>query len=111
MVALVYYGVTLSVGSLPGSIYVNFMFNGFSDALAVILTMLALPRFGRKRSFCVAMMIGGVAYLCSVIPQLLGQKGDDLENFHRMLIDTYLMIVFLFYITLRFKVAFYNFHI
>ncbi|CAG5127343.1 unnamed protein product [Candidula unifasciata] len=70
VVNLVYYGLTLNVGSLGGSIYLNFALNGLVETLGNIATLGALPRLGRKRFYSLAMLFSAAACLCCMIPAL-----------------------------------------
>lgn len=72
VVVMVYYGLTLNVGSLGGSIYLNFFLSGAVETLANLVTIYALPRMGRKKFHCFSMLLGGVANVSFLIPVLLG---------------------------------------
>ena len=76
---MVYYGLTLNVGSLGGSIYLNFFLSGAVETLANIVTIWALPRMGRKKFHCISMLVGGVANVSFLIPVLVG-GGSKLQQ-------------------------------
>ncbi|CAH1789514.1 unnamed protein product, partial [Owenia fusiformis] len=63
--SLVYYGLSLSTSSLNGDPYVNFALTGLVEVPAVILTMVAMLKFGRKRPVIVLHWIAGVALFIS----------------------------------------------
>ncbi|BFZ25356.1 hypothetical protein BsWGS_28395 [Bradybaena similaris] len=74
VVNLVYYGLTLNVGSLGGNLYLNFAFTGLVETLGNIATLVALPRLGRKRFHALAMLFSATACLCCMIPALVGSS-------------------------------------
>ncbi|GFS14262.1 organic cation transporter protein [Elysia marginata] len=74
VVVMVYYGLTLNVGSLGGSIYLNFFLSGAVETFANIVTIWALPRMGRKKFHCFSMILGGVANVSFLIPVLVGKS-------------------------------------
>lgn len=57
----VYYGLTINSVSLSGDKYVNFALNMAMEIVASLLIMMALERFGRKRSIFVAFLLCGFA--------------------------------------------------
>ncbi|XP_059057321.1 organic cation transporter protein-like [Achroia grisella] len=57
----VYYGLTINSVTLAGDKYVNFALNMAMEIVASLLIMMALERFGRKRSIFVAFLLCGVA--------------------------------------------------
>lgn len=59
--AFVYYGLTINSVSLAGDKYVNFALNMAMEIVASLLIVMALERFGRKRSIFVAFLVCGVA--------------------------------------------------
>lgn len=60
-VAFVYYGLTINSVLLSGDKYVNFALNMAMEIVASLLIMMALERFGRKRSIFCAFLLCGVA--------------------------------------------------
>ncbi|XP_063812968.1 solute carrier family 22 member 15 isoform X2 [Pseudophryne corroboree] len=73
--SLVYYGLTLSTGDFGGNIYLNLALSGLAEVPATPLCMLLMNRksFGRRRSLCGCLCIGGVA--CLIIMYLPSDKG------------------------------------
>lgn len=68
----VYYGLTINSVSLSGDKYVNFALNMAMEVVASLLLMMALERFGRKRSIFVSFLLCGVAcvtpfFICKFI--------------------------------------------
>lgn len=59
--AFVYYGLTINSVSLSGDKYTNFALNMAMEIVASLLIMMALERFGRKKSIFVAFFVCGVA--------------------------------------------------
>ncbi|XP_035825419.1 organic cation transporter protein [Aplysia californica] len=80
VVTMVYYGLTLNVGSLGGNIYVNFAISGMVEVAGNLAAMIALPRWGRKKFHCFAMLLGGTACLCSMIPSIIGDDAPSWVN-------------------------------
>ncbi|GFN90126.1 organic cation transporter protein [Plakobranchus ocellatus] len=76
VVVMVYYGLTLNVGSLGGNIYLNFFLSGAVECLANVVTIYALPRLGRKQFHCFSMLLGGLANVSFLVPTLVG--GDNI---------------------------------
>ncbi|CAH0719740.1 unnamed protein product, partial [Brenthis ino] len=59
--AFVYYGLTINSVSLSGDKYTNFALNMAMEIVASLLIMMALERFGRKKSIFVAFFVCGIA--------------------------------------------------
>ncbi|XP_066455520.1 solute carrier family 22 member 15 [Eleutherodactylus coqui] len=74
--SLVYYGLTLSTGDLGGNIYLNLALSGLVEVPAYPLCMYLINHksFGRKRSLCGFLSLGGVA--CLVIMVVPEQRGS-----------------------------------
>lgn len=69
-VAFVYYGLTINSVLLSGDKHVNFALNMAMEVVASLLIMMALERFGRKRSIFCAFMLCGLA---CVTPYFIGE--------------------------------------
>ncbi|XP_072932974.1 organic cation transporter protein-like [Epargyreus clarus] len=76
--AFVYYGLTINSVSLSGDKYVNFALNMSMEIVASLLIMMALERFGRKRSIFTAFLLCGIA---CVIPYFISHSGTGLGLF------------------------------
>ncbi|XP_064652869.1 organic cation transporter protein-like isoform X2 [Lineus longissimus] len=61
--SLVYYGLSLSAGSLGGSIYFNTFLSGAVELPAYVVLIFTMDRFGRRKSIIASMLIGGIACL------------------------------------------------
>ncbi|XP_075053622.1 solute carrier family 22 member 15 [Mixophyes fleayi] len=74
--SLVYYGLTLSSGDFSGSIYLNLALSGLAEVPAYPLCMYLITRksFGRRRSLCAFLSMGGVA--CLIIMYMPNKRGD-----------------------------------
>ncbi|CAG5054697.1 unnamed protein product [Parnassius apollo] len=59
--AFVYYGLTINAVALSGDKYINFALNMAMEIVASLLIMMALERFGRKKSILVSFLVCGVA--------------------------------------------------
>lgn len=58
--AFVYYGLTINSVSLSGDKYTNFALNMAMEVVASVLLMMALERFGRKKSIFFSFLLCGV---------------------------------------------------
>ncbi|XP_049872467.1 organic cation transporter protein-like [Pectinophora gossypiella] len=74
----VYYGLTINSVSLSGDKYVNFALNMSMEVVASLLIMMALERFGRRRSIFIAFLLCGVA---CVTPYFVSHTGTGLGLF------------------------------
>lgn len=59
--SFVYYGLTINSVTLSGNKYNNFALNMAMEVVASLLIMMALERFGRKRSIFVAFLVCGIS--------------------------------------------------
>lgn len=74
--SFVYYGLTINSVLLSGDKYTNFALNMAMEIVASLLIMMALERFGRKKSIFVAFLICGVAcvtpyFICKLFTDFL----------------------------------------
>ncbi|KAL4709661.1 hypothetical protein ACJJTC_007392 [Scirpophaga incertulas] len=76
--AFIYYGLTINSVALSGDKYVNFALNMFMEVVASLLIVMALERFGRKRSIFSAFLICGFA---CVAPFFVSHTGTGLGLF------------------------------
>lgn len=77
VVSMTYYGLSLNTGNLGGDFYVNFLISGVVEFPAYTLCLLLLDRWGRKKCHCSAMLLGGIACLCTIFTISFG--GEDLQ--------------------------------
>ncbi len=73
---MVYYGLTLNVGSLPGDVYLNFFLSTVMETAAYIFCLVFLDVAGRKALQCFSMLIAGVACICTMFPVIFGGPGN-----------------------------------
>jgi hypothetical protein len=71
---MVYYGLTLNVGSLSGDLYINFLVSASVEPLAYVACLLLLDRIGRKVMHAGGMILGGAACLCTIFTVLYADK-------------------------------------
>ncbi|KAI0240553.1 Organic cation transporter protein [Lamellibrachia satsuma] len=70
VVCLVYYGLSLSSGTLAGNKYVNFCLSGAVEIPAILLSIPLYNRIGRRWPMCVLLITSGISLLITlVIPQ------------------------------------------
>ncbi|KAK7503284.1 hypothetical protein BaRGS_00005549 [Batillaria attramentaria] len=68
--SLTFYGLNLNVGSLSGSVYVNFLLSGIMEFVSYILCLCLLNRVGRRALNCGLMIMAGVTCTATVFPVL-----------------------------------------
>ncbi|KAH9500270.1 hypothetical protein Btru_073589 [Bulinus truncatus] len=67
-----YYGISLSVGNLSGSIFLNAVLYGLVELLSYIISYFLLDRIGRRKLHIGFMVITGVSCSVSSLPTLYG---------------------------------------
>lgn len=72
---MTYYGLSLNVGNLGGSLRVNFLLSCTVELAGYLAAWLLLERVGRKRSHCCFMLVAGLACLATILTVSLGGKG------------------------------------
>ncbi|CAH2214263.1 jg17855, partial [Pararge aegeria aegeria] len=77
-VSFVYYGLSINAVALAGDRHTNFALNMAMEIVASLLVMMALERFGRKRSIFAAFLVCGVA---CIIPYFVSHNGTGLGMF------------------------------
>ncbi|KAK7503265.1 hypothetical protein BaRGS_00005530 [Batillaria attramentaria] len=68
--SLAYYGLSWNVGTLGGSVYVNFLLSGVVELVAIGFCVYALDRVGRRVLNCGLMMLAGVTCTATLFPVL-----------------------------------------
>ncbi|KAG2484872.1 hypothetical protein HYH03_016357 [Edaphochlamys debaryana] len=70
VMCMAYYGISLALGGLPGSIYLTFMITAAAEIPANVLAAWMIERYGRHNTMAAGMLLGGVACLaCAFAPQ------------------------------------------
>merc|ERR1712136_31224 len=77
---LVYYGVSLNAGSLPGNLYVNNVLNGCVEIASYILCILTMDRLGRRMTLSGSLFIAGFSLLISMIILEFAGDSEGLET-------------------------------
>ncbi|PVD29236.1 hypothetical protein C0Q70_11833 [Pomacea canaliculata] len=70
----IYYGLGLNVGSLPGDIYLNFLYASIAETLSYVLCLVLLNRIGRRTLHCFTMLLGGISCVAIILPVLFGDQ-------------------------------------
>ncbi|CAK1585788.1 unnamed protein product [Parnassius mnemosyne] len=73
--AFIYYGLTINSVALSGDKYINFALNMAMEIVASLLIMMALERFGRKKSILASFLVCGVA---CIAPFFISHVGTGL---------------------------------
>ena len=66
--SLVYYGLSLNVGSLSGDIYLNFFLNALVELAAYIACLTFLDKAGRRPLQAGSMILAGAACIATMFP-------------------------------------------
>ena len=73
---MTYFGLSLNVSNLAGSVRVNFLLSNAVELLGYFAAWLLLDRLGRKRLHCGAMLLAGTACLASIFTVIYLDKGE-----------------------------------
>jgi len=65
--SLVYYGLSLNVGSLAGDVYLNNALSGVVEAAAYLILAFTIDRFSRKKLLAGCLLVGGTFCLVSTV--------------------------------------------
>ena len=74
VVNITYYGLSLNVDNLGGSLRLNFLISCTMELVGYVTSWLLLERLGRKRSHCCFMIMAGLACLATILTVSLGGK-------------------------------------
>ncbi|XP_069140758.1 organic cation transporter protein-like [Argopecten irradians] len=77
VVSMIYYGVTMHTGNMNGDFYLNFFLLAVVEFPAYFISIALLDRWGRKRTHCACMLLGGIACVSTIFPVIFG--GPDLQ--------------------------------
>ncbi|XP_061167471.1 organic cation transporter protein-like isoform X1 [Saccostrea echinata] len=72
IVSMMYYGVTMHARYLGGNFFLNFFIMAVVEYPANSSTIYFLERFGRKKTHCACMFVGGIACLLTIFTVLYG---------------------------------------
>ncbi|KAK3097593.1 hypothetical protein FSP39_011253, partial [Pinctada imbricata] len=75
--SMVFYGLSLNTGALYGNLYVNFIIMALVEFPGHFLPIVLIDRFGRRKSHCSFMLIGGIGCLSTIFTVNYG--GKDLQ--------------------------------
>ncbi|KAJ7333868.1 hypothetical protein OS493_015961 [Desmophyllum pertusum] len=64
--AIIYYGINYNVHNLAGNVYLNYFLLMMVNFPSTVICCYTLKRFGRRLTYCVFMLIGGVTCLLAV---------------------------------------------
>ncbi|XP_067675920.1 organic cation transporter protein-like [Haliotis asinina] len=70
-VGMGFYGLSMNVNNLAGSIYLNFFLFITVEAIAYVSCFFLMDRTGRKRLLCISMSLTGAACILPLIPVLV----------------------------------------
>ena len=74
VVSMTYYGLSLNVDNLGGSLRLNFLISCTVELAGYVTAWLLLERLGRKRCHCWFMIVAGLACLTTILTVSLGGK-------------------------------------
>ena len=72
--SLAYYGLGLSVGTLSGSVHVNFLLSGVMELAAYVLCICLLDRVGRRPLNSALMLLAGLACISTLFTTLYAPR-------------------------------------
>ena len=72
VVSLLYYGLSLNLGHLGGSIYVTFAISAGVELIAYTVAVPVVSYAGRKKFYCLCMLVGGASLLASGVTDMYG---------------------------------------
>jgi hypothetical protein len=81
---MTYYGLTLNVSNLAGSVRDNLMISNTVELLGYCAAWLLLDRLGRMRFHCIAMLLAGLACLGTIFTTTYGGAGEILPCRNRI---------------------------
>lgn len=61
VVALAYFGLALNSDNLAGNVYLNFGLSALVEIPAYFVVIFLVDRIGRRKLYCINMIIGGIA--------------------------------------------------
>nr|XP_039273590.1 organic cation transporter protein-like [Styela clava] len=67
VVSLVYYGLSLNVGSLAGDDRVNNLLGGVCEIASCVIVILTMDRFGRRPIVSIGFLLGGISCILSTV--------------------------------------------
>ncbi|XP_033741882.1 organic cation transporter protein-like [Pecten maximus] len=73
IVSMIYYGLSLNAGNLGGNFYLNMFLSGLVEVPANTMVLLFIDRVGRKKMYCLSMILGGCACASTIFPILYGE--------------------------------------
>ncbi|KAL4233279.1 hypothetical protein ACF0H5_007963 [Mactra antiquata] len=77
VVAMTYFGLALNSENLNGNLYLNFAISGLVEIPAYIIVILLVDRVGRRRLYCVMMILGGLCCASTIFSIEYEPKGSD----------------------------------
>ncbi|XP_046326485.2 organic cation transporter protein-like [Haliotis rufescens] len=77
-VGMGFYGLTMNVTNLSGSIYLNFLLFIITEAVAYISCFFLMDRIGRKLLLCLSLSLTGAACILPLVPVLVSDTPDKL---------------------------------
>ncbi|XP_053398109.1 organic cation transporter protein-like [Mercenaria mercenaria] len=66
VVSLAYFGLALNSGNLSVDLYLNFGLSGLVEFPAYLIATYIVERFGRRISYCISMVIGGISCISTI---------------------------------------------
>lgn len=72
-----YYGISLNVGTLGGDVYLDFLVSSILELAGYVICYLLLNRIGRRPFHCTAMIVGGLACLCSIFTVTVSKNAPE----------------------------------
>merc|ERR550534_2258250 len=83
--SVVYYGLGLNAGALPGDIFVNNVLNGVFELAGYLLCFLLIDKLGRRRLMSGCLFLAGIGLMGSVIVNEYADGNEDLLLFGKVL--------------------------
>lgn len=79
IIALIYYGLSLNIGTLVGSVYTNNVLSGVVELLAFPIVIFTMEKFGRRTTMTATLLYGGLSCLGATVAKSFSENHSELS--------------------------------